>query len=131
MAAHWPALSVGGVASLKMQHFLTADEKAQAALLEEFLRLEPVSCALYRGAERSQFESETGQVHIRAGALVKVDVRAANADRATIGACPFSVNTGRDVRKSRASASLMSFGDGPNRCPGTAVRRTAGNCDLS
>jgi hypothetical protein len=33
---------------LKMQHFLTADEKAQAALLEEVLRLEPVVCALSR-----------------------------------------------------------------------------------
>jgi cytochrome P450 len=104
------------------QRFLAADEATRVALLEEILRLEPVVGALYRRAERElKLEGEAGPLHIRAGALVKVDVRAANTDRGAAGACPFKVDADRDVSASRASDSLMSFGDGPHRCPGAAV----------
>ena len=58
---------------------------------------------------------------IPAGALVKVDVRAANIDPAVTGACPFNVDARRVVEASKAPDSLMSFGDGPHRCPGAAV----------
>jgi cytochrome P450 len=58
---------------------------------------------------------------IPAGALVKVDVQPAKTDSAAAGACPFKVDAGRDVRASKASGSLMSFGDGPHRCPAAAV----------
>jgi cytochrome P450 len=90
------------------QRFLAADEAARLALLEEILRLEPVVGALYRCPEREfKLESEAGLLHIRAGALVKVDVRAANTDRAAAGACPFKVDADRTVGASRASGSLM------------------------
>jgi cytochrome P450 len=102
--------------------FLGSDEKGQVALLEEILRLEPVVGALYRRAERElTLESEGDFIHVPAGALVKVDVRAANTDPAAAGACPFKVDPGRDVQASKASDSLMSFGDGSHRCPGAAV----------
>ena len=102
--------------------FLAADESTRVALLEEILRLEPVVGALYRRAERElDLAGEGGPIHVRAGALVKVDVRAANTDPAAAGTCPFEIDTDRKVRASRASDSLMSFGDGPHRCPGAAV----------
>lgn len=74
------------------------------ALLEEMLRLEPVVGALYRRAERElDLEGEGGPILV----LVKVDVRAANTDRAAAGACPFEIDADRDVRASRASDSLI------------------------
>jgi hypothetical protein len=102
--------------------FLESDEQARIALLEEILRLEPVVGALYRRAERElTLEGEGGPMVIPAGALVKVDVRAANTDPAVTGACPFKVDARRVVEASKAPDSLMSFGDGPHRCPGAAV----------
>jgi cytochrome P450 len=102
--------------------FLESDEQARIALLEEILRLEPVVGALYRRAERElTLEGEGGPMVIPAGALVKVDVRAANTDPAVAGPCPFKVDARRVVEASKASDSLMSFGDGPHRCPGAAV----------
>ena len=51
----------------------------------------------------------------------EVDVRAANTDPAAAGVCPFKVDADRNVLASKSSDSLMSFGDGPHRCPGAAV----------
>jgi cytochrome P450 len=102
--------------------FLEADEPARLALLEEILRLEPVVGALYRRTERElKLEGEGGTTTIPAGALVKIDVRATNTNSVAAGACPFQLDTDRNVLASKASASLMSFGDGPHRCPGASV----------
>ena len=110
--------------------FLGTDEATRIALLEEMLRLEPVVGALYRRAERElNVEGESGPIHVQAGALVKVDVRAANTDPAAAGVCPFKVDADRNVLASKSPDSLMSFGDGPHRC----LRRrrcAAGDRDL-
>jgi cytochrome P450 len=104
------------------RRFLEGDEPARLALLEEILRLEPVVGALYRRTERElKLEGEGGTTTIPAGTLVKVDVRATNTNPVAAGGCPFQLDAGRHVSASRASASLMSFGDGPHRCPGASV----------
>lgn len=109
--------------SAELKHrFIAGDEATQIALLEEILRLEPVVGALYRRAERElTIEGEGGPLHVQAGALLKVDVRAANTDPAAAGACPFRADADRDLHATKSSDSLMSFGDGPHRCPGAAV----------
>jgi cytochrome P450 len=68
-----------------------------------------------------KLEGEGGTTTIPAGALVKIDVRATNTNSVAAGACPFQLDTDRNVLASKASASLMSFGDGPHRCPGASV----------
>src|SRR5450631_703266 len=37
------------------------------------------------------------------------------------GVCPFQLDADRHGGANKASASLMSFGDGPHRCPGASV----------
>jgi cytochrome P450 len=112
---------------LKRQ-FLASDEPGRLALLEEVLRLEPVVGALYRRTERElTLEGNEGRAVLPAGTLVAIDIRAANADPAAAGACPFHLNPDRSLTAAKVSASLMSFGDGPHRCPGasTALQETA------
>ena len=102
--------------------FLSGDEPARLALLEEILRLEPVVGALYRRTERELTLPGDGRATtIPAGALVKIDVRASNINPAAAGRCPRQLDADRVVGASKASASLMSFGDGPHRCPGASV----------
>jgi cytochrome P450 len=57
---------------------------------------------------------------IPARTLVEIDVRAANRDPAAAGACPHALEPER-ARAAKTAASLMSFGDGPHRCPGAPV----------
>jgi cytochrome P450 len=79
--------------------------------------------ALYRRADRElALEGGGGPMLIPAGALVKVDVRAANTDPAVAGACPFKVDVRRVVEASKVSDSIMSFSDGPHRCPAPPSR---------
>ena len=101
--------------------FLDGSEQVQVAILEEILRLEPVVGALYRRTERELKLDENGAITtLAAGTLVKIDVRAMNSDPVASGGCPFKLDANRDVRAA-ASASLMSFGDGPHKCPGASV----------
>jgi cytochrome P450 len=101
--------------------FLGVDEQARMIILEEVLRLEPVVSVLKRRAEREiAFDTDAGRVTIPARALVEIDVGAANRDAAAAGACPHQLDPDR-ARLAKGSASLMSFGDGPHRCPGASV----------
>ncbi|MBR0989831.1 cytochrome P450 [Bradyrhizobium japonicum] len=102
--------------------FLDGNEQIQVAILEEILRLEPVVGALYRRTERELKLDDDGAITtLAAGTLVKIDVRAMNSDPVASGGCPFKLDANREVRASKASASLMSFGDGPHKCPGASV----------
>jgi cytochrome P450 len=101
--------------------FLGADEPERIAILEEVLRLEPVVSVLKRRAERAfAVETGNGSLTIPANTLVEIDVGAANRDDAAAGPCPHQLDPDR-ARAAKVSASLMSFGDGPHRCPGAAV----------
>ncbi|MBO0754045.1 MAG: cytochrome P450, partial [Bradyrhizobiaceae bacterium] len=101
--------------------FLAADEAEQIAILDEVLRLEPVVSLLKRRAVRDlTLETEAGPIEIAARTLVEIDIRAANRDPVAAGACPHDLDPDR-VRGARVSPSVMSFGDGPHRCPGASV----------
>jgi cytochrome P450 len=86
--------------------FLNGDEIDRIAILEEVIRLEPVVGLLYRRAERNLLLDDNGRVEsISAGA----------------GICPYRLDPERRIEDHRFPGSLMSFGDGPHRCPGAAV----------
>jgi cytochrome P450 len=102
--------------------FLNGDEIDRIAILEEVLRLEPVVGLLYRRAEQNLFLDDDGRAEsISAGTLLAIDIRAVNADPAAAGICPHRLDPDRRIEDHRFPGSLMSFGDGPHRCPGAAV----------
>lgn len=100
------------------QAFLDADEAGQFAILQEILRLDPVTSFLYRKAEVDMPDAIEGP--IRAGDIVAIDLRSANLDTEAVGECPF-VFDGERAEKVRNMASFLNFGDGPHRCPGSQV----------
>ncbi len=103
-----------------MRQFLATDEAGRTAILEEILRLEPVVGTLYRRATEPMTLSTGGaEMVVAAGSRIALDVRAANADPAIAGECPYRLSAQPGAKKS--SPSGMSFGDGPHRCPGAAV----------
>jgi cytochrome P450 len=98
--------------------FLAGDERDQIAILNEILRLEPVASMLYRRAA-----SDAGEIcgrSIHQGEVFALDIRAANADEAVAGSCPYALDPDR-AKRMKAAPSYMSFGDGPHRCPGAQV----------
>ena len=102
--------------------FLDGDESDRIALLEEVLRLEPVVGVLYRRAEREIVLDDNGRSErIMAGTLLEIDIRNVNVDRDATGFCPHRLDPDRRIRDQRTPPSLLSFGDGPHRCPGAAV----------
>ncbi|WP_018636464.1 cytochrome P450 [Parafrankia elaeagni] len=97
--------------------FVAGDEADQVAILEEILRLEPVAAMLHR---RATEDADLGVDAVRAGELVAVNIRAANVDPETVGACPHALDPDRAGRQ-KVVGSYMSFGDGSHRCPGAQV----------
>jgi cytochrome P450 len=100
------------------QRFLDADEEGQFAILQEILRLDPVSGMLYRRAEVDMPDAKGGA--IKAGDLMAISIRSANIDPETVGECPFALDPER-ANKVRIAGNYMTFGDGPHRCPGSQV----------
>lgn len=104
------------------ERFLAVDEPGRITILEEILRLEPVIGALHRrGGEDLVLDDDGRAETIPAGTLIAIDIRAANADPAAAGRCPRQLDPDRKPTAEKAGAALLSFGDGPHRCPGAAV----------
>lgn len=102
--------------------YLAADDQERQALLEELLRLEPVVGHLYRRATGDiPLQTDTGTVTIREGELIDLHIHAANSDERVTGEHPFEARPGRELRGERLSPSLLSFGDGAHRCPGSYI----------
>jgi len=111
-----------------LQRYRESPEPARIAVLHELLRLEPVVGNLKR---RTTADLDIpGYVSIPAGALVDVDVSAANLDPAAVGAEPERVCPQREVAAGVARMGL-SFGDGPHRCPGLHVAMQEADIFLS
>jgi hypothetical protein len=104
------------------KRFLDSDETGRITMLEEVLRLEPVVGVLYRRAKRNMILEDGGRLQIvLAGTLLAIDIHAVNADPAAAGICAHMLDPDRQIRDHRLPGSLMSFGDGPHRCPGAAI----------
>ncbi len=97
--------------------FSAADEAGQVTILEEILRLEPVAAMLHR---RSTENADLGSGTVAADELLAIDIRSANVDPATVGACPLALDPDRTSRVRNVGAYL-SFGDGSHHCPGSQV----------
>jgi cytochrome P450 len=93
------------------------DEPQRLAILHELLRLEPVVGNLYRRTDR---EMEIGGATVPAGSLVDVSLAAVNLDPAAVGPDAGAVCPGRPLAAG-VSDSVLSFGDGPHRCPGAYI----------
>ena len=103
--------------------YLAADEADRYAILEETLRLEPVVGHLYR---RATADIRIGEQTIPQGAKINLHIYAINADEDAVGADPLTLCPMRELKDSKASAPMASFGDGHHRCPGSylAIQET-------
>jgi cytochrome P450 len=109
------------------QRYLVASETERYALLEEVLRLEPVIGNILRQATANiPIESNGQQFVIPEGARINVHVHGTNADEAIVGEQPLALCPGRVLNDSRATPSVMGFGDGHHRCIGSylAIQET-------
>ena len=100
------------------ERFLAGDENEQFAIIEEILRLDPIAGFLYRKPESDVPGTVEGT--IKAGELLALDIRGANADETVVGECPYQIDPDR-AKRQKVAGSWMSFGDGPHRCPGSQV----------
>ncbi|MGB8343378.1 MAG: cytochrome P450 [Ktedonobacteraceae bacterium] len=102
--------------------YLVAPEAERYAMLEEVLRLEPIVGNIYRRATADiAVESNGQQFVIPCGALIDVRVHGTNADESVVGEHPLEVCPGRTLQVERVAPSVMSFGDGHHRCPGSYI----------
>ena len=101
--------------------YVAGDEATRVAILHEILRLEPVVANLARWTTADvEVPDEAGPVRIPAGARVDIAIGHANVDPATVGEQPAEVCPARSLPDGVAG-SVLSFGDGPHRCPGAYI----------
>jgi len=101
--------------------YVGGDEPARVAMLREILRLEPVVANLTRRTTADvAVPDESGPVTIPAGARVDVVIGQANLDPDTVGERPGEVCPARSLPDG-VTESVLSFGDGPHRCPGAYI----------
>nr|WP_062339560.1 cytochrome P450 [Herbidospora sakaeratensis] len=99
------------------QRFLDSDDTDQIAILEEIMRLDPVVNMI---ARRVTADTVTDSGSVTSGESLVLDIRAANLDEASVGACPYTLDPDR-ARRVKTAGSYLSFGDGSHRCPGAQV----------
>lgn len=103
------------------ERYLATDEPGRHRILHEILRLEPVVAHLYRRAVADLEVEHDGVTHrIPAGALIDLDLRAANADPAAVGEDPLRLRPERALGPG-VQPAVLSFGDGAHRCPGAFI----------
>ena len=95
--------------------YVTGDEPARIAILNEILRLEPVvSNLLRRTTAEVRLSGVDGQMTIPTGARVDVGIADANLDPTVVGERPGQLCPGRPLADG-AAGPVLSFGDGPHR----------------
>lgn len=115
--AAWHLLDDPGL----LARYRAGDRDDREAVLHETLRLEPVVGRLYRRLRTPLTLELDGEEHqLTVGSLVELDLRAVNADPATVGEEPYELCPGRDLPRTVPPA-VMSFGDGHHRCPGGPI----------
>lgn len=103
------------------ERYLAAEESERHAILQEFLRLEPVVSHLMRRTTAPvELPGEDGSTHtVPAGEVIDIDVTATNTDADAFGADPLQVCPNREL--TGATAPGLSFSDGAHRCPGNNI----------
>lgn len=105
-----------------LARYQTGSEKERYAILHEMLRLEPVVSELQRQVtEAIELESGERRLEIPAGALIKMEIYETNLDESATGPEPEMLCPVREVHGEGAQPMLLSFGDGPHRCPGAYI----------
>jgi cytochrome P450 len=94
-----------------------AGEAERRAILHEILRLDPVISNLLRTTD---VPISVGGALIPAGSRVDVGVAAINVDSATVGENAGGICPARPLAEG-VPDSILSFGDGPHRCPGAYI----------
>lgn len=104
-----------------LARYRAGSEEERYAILHEILRLEPVVSHLFRRAVNDvELTLDDGTTRtIPAGALIDLHLYGINADEDVVGAEPLLLRADRDT--GRVPRMVMSFGDGPHRCPGAFV----------
>lgn len=98
-----------------------AEEPERHAVLQEILRLEPVVGNLRRRTTAPvEIPDGDQEVKIPAGEEVDIVVSATNTDETAVGQDPLLVCPGRSLAKG-ATPPVLSFGDGPHKCPGAHI----------
>ncbi|MFE5212853.1 cytochrome P450 [Streptomyces sp. NPDC056600] len=102
--------------------YRAADEPERLATLREILRLEPV-ISLLRRRTTAELTVGEGGARIPAGAVVEIDVEKANLDARAVGSDPERLCPARAGQAARGADAppVLSFGDGPHRCPGADI----------
>ena len=101
--------------------FQVAGQEERYAILHEILRLEPIVGHLYRRAQQGFTFTDRGETYAVAdGELLDLFVRQANADPDTVGDAPLDLCPARPLPRG-IGPEVMSFGDGPHKCPGNAL----------
>lgn len=101
--------------------YVRADEPERYAILHEILRLEPIVGHLYRRAQRGFSFTDGGHTYtVEPGDLLDLFIRQANADPTTVGDAPLDLRPARPLPRG-IGLEVMSFGDGPHKCPGNAL----------
>lgn len=102
--------------------YQVAGEEERTAILHEILRLEPIVVQLKRRSEQDiALTTAAGEVAIPAGSLIVVNVQAANADVTLVGDNPHAICPMREMHAPVVMPSVIAFGDGHHRCPGSYV----------
>src|SRR5262249_24379910 len=102
--------------------YLAAPEAERYLILEEILRLEPVIGHIYRRATADiTVECQEKSVTISKGDMIHLHIYATNADPQVVSEHPYAICPEPPLQAERASASLLSFGDGAHRCAGLYV----------
>lgn len=101
--------------------YLVVGDKERYAILDEILRLEPIVGHLYRRVQRDFIITDgDASYELREGDLVDFYVRQANADETVVGEEPLALCPGRELPRG-VGGEVLSFGDGPHKCPGNAL----------
>ena len=100
-----------------LARYQAADTEQRYAILNETLRLEPVIGHLFRRASAPvTLDTPEGEQVVPPGALIDLDIRAANADPTVVGPQPLDLCPARQLGST--PPAMLSFGDGHHKCPG-------------
>lgn len=104
-----------------LEQYRAADEPERIAILHELLRLEPVVAHLERRTTAPVELPVAGgeSVTIPTGDVIDIQITATNTDEFAVGEQPFALRPGRPLTNS--TPAMLSFGDGPHKCPGAMV----------